>query len=198
MSDIAGPPDSDSVMAAIGWALGSWTQVESGMEVLFCHAAGLDEPLRASAIFNAIISFETRLAVCDSVMRFVSDPVEAEMWSRLSARLRKFYKKRHEIAHFYPLHGEQGLRIAPFFTWEKEHDKKVHFLTQEQIDERGRKFNALAIAVGWFTNRAMERRGIVPGSHAQLYEASLLIPHIRELAIRSLSAREAPPQSSEA
>jgi hypothetical protein len=198
VSDTSEPHRDVELMAAIGGALGSWSQVETGLEVFFCHASGILSLEKATAVFGAIVAFEARLAVCDSIMAVedVSD-LEREMWARLSARIRKFYRKRHEVAHFsFVFEGTP--RISPFFTWGKEHSKQVKYLSAAQISERALKFTSLSQAVGWFTNRAIERRGLKLGPRSQVVEAARLIPHIRALAARTLEARAPPPRSSEA
>ena len=60
------------------------------------HAVG-----KQHEVFGSIISFEVRLAICSRFMAPSSlEEVEQRIWRKMSARLSKFYKKRHEIAHF--------------------------------------------------------------------------------------------------
>src|SRR5688500_9204338 len=80
-------------------ALSTWTMVEIGLETLFGNIADIPDPRKAQALFGTIVSFETRLAVVNRLMTLEQvDGVEAEMWNRMSHRLKKFYGKRHELA----------------------------------------------------------------------------------------------------
>src|SRR5690242_15628672 len=85
----------------IGMALSTWSAVEIILSDLFANMVEMKNGNKAHALFATIISFETRLQVLDRLMTYEGvDPVEMEMWARMSARLSRYYKKRHELAHF--------------------------------------------------------------------------------------------------
>lgn len=187
------------VMMAVGTAINSWNQVESGMGILFLAVSDIANPYKAGAIFDRMVSFETRLAVLDAAMEFEALISEDEklIWTNLSARLRKNYKKRHEVAHFTtgtPEDMAEGAGIFPYFTWNKHHTSNTKLLTQPQILERSLKFSALSNCVTWFSRTAAHRKQpakFPPPSS----EEPPLIAHIRELELlkKQESERQRPP-----
>ena len=150
---------------------------------------------KSQAVFDTIISFETRLALCDRLMAFEdADEVEAEMWSRMSAKLLKKYKKRHELAHFsiVPFYNGKAA-ISPFFTGDKFRTETARYLTIDQIKERSRDFIDLHMAVFWFKNKAFFRR--FPKARADQGRATPepdLVQRLRELAIQNLAKQQQP------
>jgi len=173
------------LMAAVGTALHAWSQVETGMAQLFWSVSGISGLGKSDAIFDAVISFETRLAILDAAIEHEEEMSEEEkrIWSRLSARLRKLYKKRHEVAHFSLASPEDivnGARIAPFFTWGKHRRQTTKYLTERQIIQRAAIFAASTSAVNWFTN-LMQRRKLPQGSQIQPVPEPDMIVRIREL-----------------
>jgi hypothetical protein len=139
---------------AVGFALHSWSVVEEAMLRLFIALSDSPEH-KAKAAFLAIHSFETRLDVCHALIGLNKHTApEQSLWNRLYARLRKFYKKRHEIAHFAFINATrvrngkptQSLSLVPF--WPTRTGE--HGLSLFEINERSRKFEDLAQAVYWF------------------------------------------------
>jgi hypothetical protein len=187
------------ILVAVGAALGAWSKVESRLNLLFGVISGIHLRAKAGAVMDAIISFEARLAVCDRLMSLdiKDDPLELEMWARLSAKLRKFYLKRHEIAHFTLVvsqrkDGSHFPQISPFFSYEKWVTDKAKFLDQKQIEERLLKFLDIQDAMQWFVGRALARAKPKKYPMPDDEEPPLIV-HIRELASRILEEREQPP-----
>jgi len=139
-------------MAAVGIALNGWSQVEVAMSSLFYVVSGIDNEGKAGAIFDAVISLETRLAILDAAIEnepSVAD--DCELWAALSARIRKLYKKRHEVAHFLtPSSPQTATSISPFFSLEKHYRGTNKTLTDMEILQRAEKFGDVADAVTWF------------------------------------------------
>ena len=174
------------LMSSVGITLHAWSQVESGMAQLFWQVSGSDLE-KAEAVFDTIVSFETRIAVLDAVIACdgLMPEEEKEVWTSLSARLRKLYKKRHEIAHFgvaSPADIVTGARIAPFFTWGKERHKTNKYLTHDQIMVRANSFTAASRAVNWFSGFMMRKKLPLLSDSPPLQEPELIV-RIRELLI---------------
>lgn len=190
MDNPQNPPDQyTQLMAAVGSALLSWSQAENAMGLLFSVVSGIPDPHRAGAIFDAMKSFDVRLAVLDVAAE--NEPAltedEKELWACLSRRLRSLYKKRHGIAHFSVGSADEILkseRISPFFTWYKHTKKKLNYLTKAEIYARSTKFNEAGNAVTWFGDFMQRRKR--PGSLPEPPLAEpVLIPRMRESIARS-------------
>ena len=94
------PRPTDELFNMLGWCLSVWSQVEMQMTALFVSISGMPEN-RAVILFDGIISFEIRLSILDRLMALEAvSEVEREMWNRMSTRMSKAYKQRHELAHF--------------------------------------------------------------------------------------------------
>ena len=187
------PPEHDDseLFRAIGAALHNWSLVEMQLSGLFSTLSDIGDQKKSHALFDAIISFETRLAMCDRLMAFESaDEVEAETWSRMSARLSKFYKKRHELAHFTMVAWAKEPAISPFLTFEGMFSDQPRLLNLAQVRERSAKFIELHMAIGWFNATAFMRRGkhepFPPPDPAE----PPLVPRLRALAIQILEERK--------
>jgi hypothetical protein len=185
------------ILATVGGALAAWSKIEVRLNLLFGVLSGIEDRAKAGGIMDVILSFEVRLAICDKLMALeVTDPFELEMWARLSARIRKFHRKRHQIAHFSLVAGGErdGFhvpQISPFFSYEKWVTEKARYLSRQQIEERLLKFIEIDDAVDWFLMRALERARPeeypMPDS-----EEPPLIPRIRALAIQAIEERGSP------
>src|SRR3954468_25002072 len=93
--------NNDALLSAVGSALSLWSFVELRLSSLFSTISGLEDEKKAHIMFAAVVSFEARLAMCDRLMELEDQPdLEKEMWNKFSARMSKFYKKRHALAHF--------------------------------------------------------------------------------------------------
>ncbi|ESY31589.1 hypothetical protein X749_07320 [Mesorhizobium sp. LNJC391B00] len=154
-------------------------------------AADMRTQQKAYAVFDAIISFDTRLAICDRLMSLEDiDEIEATMWAQLSAKLSKSYRKRHELAHFSAKFDDTGdtcIGITPFFNWTKFATRTDKVLTVLDIRERSKKFIDLHMAVGWFKDRAFFRHA---GSPLPDQPEPALVPLIRALAIQRIEAKK--------
>jgi hypothetical protein len=184
------------LMSAVGLTLHAWSQVESAMSQLFWHVSGTDDMHKAEAIFDTIVSFETRIAVLDAVTACEDQLSDEEklIWASLSSRLRKFYRKRHEVAHFGISSPEDmiyGTRITPFFTWGKARAKTNKYLNHDQIMARANAFASASRAVGWFTSIMLQRRLPSEDGEPPPQEPELIL-HIRELLAQRREGQ--PPQ----
>lgn len=179
------------LLAAVGAALGAWSIVEIQLCALFYSIADMRSQDKARALFDGIISFEIRVGVVDRLMETEAvDAVEAEMWRRMSAKLTKCYKKRHQIAHFTVLNDPPEVTIAPFFTLTKMNTGTATNLTAKEVFERTQKFGDLTKALNWFQEQAVRRRW--PGGETdllQLREEPPLVLQLRALAIQTLEGR---------
>lgn len=179
------------ILRAVGASLSNWSMVEMQLSTLFRFLSEMPDG-KAHAAFDGIISFQIRLGLCDRLMALESlDSLEVEMWRRLSARLTKFYKKRHELAHFSLLHDDNGgVVIHPFLTFEKMLAKNRKGLSLAQIRERSEKFIELHMAIFWFSQRAWNRRSGKSQSQAPDPEEPVLVPRLRDQAIQNLEVKK--------
>ena len=186
-------PEETDLLRAVGAGLSNWSIVELQLSKLFAILSGMDQE-KAHLVFDGIISFEIRLGICDRLMATEDvDEIEAEMWGRLSAKLTKFYKKRHELAHFSLSSLDGKSSIMPFLTYEKMFSATATRLDAKQIRERSRKFIELHLAVLWFYQWASIRRLQELGSARPVPVEPSLVPQLRALAIQILEARTRQP-----
>ena len=185
---MAKEPTDDAILRAVGAALHNWSLVELALASAFGKLLGLT--MHSQRIFGTIISFDTRVAICDQIAAAnVADELDREIWAKISARLLKLYKKRHEVAHFTL--GRRGSEpiIRPFLTLNKI-TETVPGLDLRQINERSAKFGALMKALDWYGDYVVLRRiGNQPTRLAALQEPPL-VAQLRELATRSLAERK--------
>lgn len=189
------PPKNDAILRSIGAALHNWSLVELELATLFANLMGFDGMRKAHAIFGVIISFETRIAICDRLVALdARDEADVELWAKLSARLSKFYKKRHELAHFSLAKSDTDSMIVPFMTTDHNPDKLQRRLKRADIQERSRKFAELRDAVSWFARYFVLRRTGQQGeARIAALEEPPLVPQLRELAALSLAKRKGQP-----
>jgi hypothetical protein len=185
------PSDFKDLMATVGFSLHAWAQVETVLGILFLEVSGIRHPYQAGAIFDSIVDFRSRLAMLDAAMEHSNaSELELEIWTRLSARLRKLYKRRHEIAHFGISEADivKATTISPFFTFNKLLRRTHRTLTKGQIDVRGLQFAEAGAAVRWLARAISKRKGLfarpVPGPD----EEPRLIVQIRALIDRNQPA----------
>src|SRR6185312_15982290 len=125
---------------------------------------------KAHAVFNTIISLETRLDVIDALMAEEGlTPLELETWNRCSLRLRKLYKRRHGLAHFSVVYSiesrdQVGHLISPFWTFASALAGEHQILDKPQIDERTDHFLEMVGAISHFHSEARRRRGQQQGN----------------------------------
>ena len=173
------------LLANVGLALTQWSMVEHQVYILFNAIADMPK-LRSRSTFAAIIDFRTRLSVVDALYALeAADELEQAMWLKMSARIKKFYKKRHEIAHGMPTKEGKRWRWIPLPTPHTVAANERHGLTQQEISDRCDRFLEITEALAWFIDRADVRRGSSEPSHLQQTKEPLLISRFRELATRS-------------
>ena len=153
---------TDELFSAIGGALHQWSGVEFALSGLFEIISGIPNPKKSNAVFDTIISFETRVDVTNSLMAFetLSD-LDRETWNRFALKLKKKYKKRHEIAHFTILPNAEVAALSPFYTFGTELRDEVKTLSPKEIRDRKESFASFHLAVNWFKYEAMRRRGLI-------------------------------------
>jgi hypothetical protein len=186
--------DEKNLLACVGQALGNWSAIELQLAIVFGHASQMPKE-KARALFDGIISFDIRMSILDTIMALEQvDEIEAEMWRRMSARLTRLYKKRHEVAHFIVINDPDALKIGPFVSYDKIHRGAVKRLTIAEISARSKKFAQQVHLVSWFALRALERHTpggiglqLAPATHPNA------IP-LRDLAIRTLEGRRSQPR----
>lgn len=168
-------PQVDEFAMAVGYALHEWSAVETATLRVFEALSGMPSLRRARAAFLAIRSFETKLDVCHALMAEVEEDEEAKLiWDKLYARVSKYHRKRHQLAHFSIVETAQwnrnkgastGLTLQPF--WPGGADG----LSVKQIHERILKFKELTRALDWFFFRhakIAERNGEPPPQEPEL------------------------------
>lgn len=189
----------DEYATAVGYALHTWSLVEFGLAQLFEALSGINPVRKANAAFFAIVSFETRLDVCHALMPFSSfSRMELEIWDLLYERLRKFYKKRHRLAHFSFVESttfSRGQRkdtvsLVPFYAANQPKESR---LSVKEINERSEKFSELAWAVHWFWQLEMSKQARPPRSKPP---ATGLARQLHLLAAQNRAKRRAQQQSS--
>jgi hypothetical protein len=181
-------------MSNIGSALNAWSLVETGMGLVFYSVSGISSLAKAGAIYDSIVAFDGRLAMIDAAIQHDEGLItadEKEWWPCLSAKLRKLYKKRHEVAHFSVVPDAEWAAISPYFTWNKAANNSAKWLTIAQIKERYDKFEEAGAAITWF-NGILQQRMLPPERRTQQRAEPPLIAHMRDLAARKKAAQKQP------
>lgn len=187
--------EGNELFAAIGFALAKWTKVELNVNLMFGVLSRISDTRRIGAITDGIVSFTVRLSLCDRLIELEDFPeLEKEMWCRLSAKVLKFYKKRHEIAHFNVIAQPREGRLAqpmlsPFLSYEKWMLQTAKYLSTSQVTERGNTFEQISLALNWFLGFVVHliQPEICPTLNP---EEPALIPHIRASALLILEERK--------
>ncbi len=187
---------------AVGHGLQAWSGVENDMFLLFMQVSGTTGK-KAILIYNSIVAFEARFKVLNELMLHdLENDLDRPVWIKLADRLIKFYKKRHDLAHFEIYtsikglpDGEQEESIAfhPMSTLGRALQNNQRTLTLAQIGERTLKFAALREAVVYFWSKAVMR------SHQT--ELPVLVPdlihHLRSLVDQNPEAQDDLPPPSD-
>jgi len=160
---------------AVGECLQSWGFVELEIANLYMILQGIrrDEfshPTRAA--FEAVISLEVRLAM---IYAYVEADGELENYlphvKPLNSKIIKFYKKRHEIAHFLVVaeRQENGLNysLRPFVSMYGFSKKRGTKLLIPQIEDRRKRFNELANRIRRHVQSVGEMRKLPAEFYAQ-------------------------------
>lgn len=152
-------------LAIAATALQRWTRVETHLSILFSHISGIKQAESAHIILASIISFETRLSVCNAAMNLIkTNKRQRTIWSWLYNRMTKAYKKRHELAHFSVrrMANGKGIKLIPFFSPGRFIAGKGDGLNVDQIQERSINFYELGDDLRWFhfeIERHLRKRG---------------------------------------
>jgi hypothetical protein len=189
----------DELLSAVGTAIADWSLVELQLGQLFITTADMHSHEKAKATFATVLSFSVRVAIVDRLMEHegLSD-VDAAIWSKLSKRLSRAYKKRHELAHFSVRWTDENRpAILPFLTIGNL-DQALAGLDVNHVRERSEKFGHLVAALSWFNGEALRRRVPPEARHLLQTEEPPLVVRLRELAAESLAARKHPAPSFEA
>lgn len=164
----------DELAMAIGYALHEWSMVEEGLSYLFAGLTQMPDLKRPHLIMASIISFETRLAVTDTLVRHeLLLEKQVLFWSKLSVKLSKSYKSRHQIAHFSLLsdYSSDNIRqktvVAPFFSLGSALLGKNTELGVAEIKQKQQRFKELAEAVSWISRYLNMRRYSPEETHLQ-------------------------------
>ena len=113
------------LLIAVGDCLEAWTAVEIELTKLFMVLNGVrrdafSHPIRAA--YEVVISLEVRIAMIVAYSR-ADESLRDDYLPHalaLGSKVRKYYKKRHEVAHFYPVGRgcakTVDMFIRPYFT----------------------------------------------------------------------------------
>jgi len=194
--------EAEAFYTQVGRALQEWSQVEDYLFQIFCEVCGIRDGVKAAAVFGSIVAFDARLRVVDTLMRLELKGTEhLPVWSRLAARLAKFYKKRHELAHFSVMtkktgmpDGTQKVRVEfqPFYSMASAMTGRNKTLSSSEIELRIRHFEELREAVWYFATVFIQKR--TPQLGFRLREPDL-IRQLRTLDAQTPEAPAPPPQS---
>jgi hypothetical protein len=164
-----------ALFAAIGASLHIWSNVELEISNLYMilHSIKRNEfahPTRAA--FEAVISLDVRLTMmcayvaADNSLKDYLPHIKA-----LKARVIKFYKKRHEVAHFMVVHrmnkGQVNTFIRPYFTEDNFQNKKGTELDSDQVYERAVKFDELVATIKRHIQHVGALRNLPPEAYVQ-------------------------------
>jgi len=123
---------------------------------------------KAAAVFGSIVAFDARLRVVDTLVCMeLKDSEHLPVWSRLATRLAKFYKKRHELAHFSVIKyqtdlpdGDGKIRVEfqPYYSLASAITGRNKTLSSAEIELRIRHFEELREAVWYFVTVFQQKR----------------------------------------
>lgn len=175
-------------MSAVGYGLHEWSLVE--MELARCFSTFVWADMHA--IFGAIISFETRLSACDAaVAKTDLSELDRALWAKLSDRLSRFYRRRHQIAHFTLGWNNKDVPVLyPFMTTGNFLGGAHVGLNMLDVQERIGKFQELFFALKWFRENLVRQRTPPQTPATPLPEEPPLVVRLRALAIQSLEERK--------
>lgn len=142
MSDTYKP---HSLHEALGLAITYWREVEDTLIEILVAAMRPARDYHVRAVWDAARHFESKLRICDSVLRYHDDKELRACWATLNNRLGRNARSRHRLAHAGShilvskwddgIEREEGASLAYEFTKDG--------LSQEDIEQIGRAFEAL-------------------------------------------------------
>jgi hypothetical protein len=168
-TDASMPKSSDAeglqLALGVGTALSCWSGFEVRLTHLFAVLTDMPDQAKACALFDTIISFEVRLALCDRLM--LSDDCDERhkaIWTKFKPRIEKLYKKRHGIAHFSIVEatskrGKRTVHLSPFLSQTKLVEGSASLLSAKDLKSRADEFDEAREAIEWFWAEARYRRG---------------------------------------
>ena len=157
------------LLIAVGDCLEAWTAVEIELTKLFMVLNGVrrdafSHPIRAA--YEVVISLEVRIAMIVAYSR-ADESLRDDYLPHalaLGSKVRKYYKKRHEVAHFYPVGRgcakTVDMFIRPYFTEARFLLNKGPELSAGQLKVRAIKFKELAELVERHTQHVGALRGL--------------------------------------
>ena len=156
-SNIHDDPEYNLILLAVGECLAAWSNLEHLLGRLF-SALVVGDPNQIATAFAAVISFETRLAMVDSIALRDSDKALKRSWVSIQKKLFKSHKKRHEVAHFTMIYHNnvKKHRLHPFHVIGKPIGKS---LTASDIATRTDRFIALGARVTNLYFYVLHRQG---------------------------------------
>lgn len=175
-TDFPNPDGADPILAAVGRCLYGWSSVERSLASLFValhDQSCVPEPKHLQAAFDAVSSFEVRLAMVNASVRHDerNAGVFSEKWNALYNKLTRAARKRAQVAHFsivvHNATGRDGIRrsthkVHPFWTLTDMFtfsDGPIAPLTREQLCVRAESFGRLAGRVMRFCRYVWIARG---------------------------------------
>ena len=171
MSDEIPESEFEPLLTEVGRALHNFTQIELAVARLY-GALSRDNGVQTEVVMASIVSFRTRLQVCQSVLLlYPLSPELRAIWGKLSKRLAEELSKRNELAHFSLSTIKVGEAppypaVVPYFSHGTflltgMREKKHFNLKLEQIKERGETFKQVAEAVWWFQGQIEPKDGLL-------------------------------------
>lgn len=144
---------------AIGWALSTWTIIETNLTRLFLTVSEMRDLNKAHLVMEAVVSFDARLKMVCNLMDVVNwADNERAIWKRLVKRLRAQQSRRNELAHFQFVNVSDGQKttpyVSPYFSQGAALRGEIKKLTEKEIWDREARFRSLAVAIGWFADAA--------------------------------------------
>lgn len=150
---------------AVGWALSTWTIIETNLTELFLILSDMVDLNKAHLVMEAVVSFDGRLKIVGNLMELVKwRGDEGEMWGLLVSRIQRLQARRNELAHFQFVNvGEQAGTtpyVVPYFSHGAAMRGTIKKVTKDEIWDREKRFRAYAVALGWFGEQLSEMKGI--------------------------------------
>ncbi|HEY0012797.1 MAG TPA: hypothetical protein VGB79_08095 [Allosphingosinicella sp.] len=151
----------------VGTALSSWAGFEVRLTHLYAVLTDMPDQAKACAVFDTIISFEVRLALCNRLMEAEAcSELEKAVWRAFKLRAEKLYKKRHGIAHFSIVEatgkrGKKTVHLSPFLSQSRLAEGRASLLSAKDLKRRSDEFDELREAIVWFWAQARNRRGLL-------------------------------------
>jgi hypothetical protein len=144
-------PEYRATLAAIGEALGEFSKVEIGVQMIFTELAWMQSDHDAYLIMASIPSFDLRVRLTSNFIRErkLAAPLQ-QRWDGLAKRAQKLNLKRAELAHFAvvieaDMIGDPitGISIQPYFSLSSR-DRGRPRLKRAQIEDRKERFTELS------------------------------------------------------